>query len=314
MSRADEIWTGGRVLTMDPARPRAEALAVADGRLIAVGTAAEVANLSGPGTRVRNLRGRFVMPGLVESHTHALWGACRTLFDVYVGFGATLDQLLAAVKARAGATPPGEVVYGGPWLPAMRAEMGARPADLLDAISNAHPIVLHDASQHLLWCNTMALTRAGLGPDAPDIPGGVIERDPATGAPDGVVAETATAPVRALIQRTEAQMADALREAVRYFNAYGFTAFKEPMAFEADLAAYRAGDARGDLTLHMAAHIVHSSPLGGGEVTPFDEMDRLRAPLRQRECPARLRQTFPRRGGARFHCVLHRALSRGKRL
>ena len=84
MSQADEIWTGGVILTMDGANPRAEALAVKDGRLVAVGSASDVLNLSGPGTKIHDLSGRFVMPGLVESHTHALWGACRTLFDIYV--------------------------------------------------------------------------------------------------------------------------------------------------------------------------------------------------------------------------------------
>ncbi|MGX9355808.1 amidohydrolase [Roseobacteraceae bacterium S113] len=245
-------------------------------RIIAVGSQADVINLSGPGTVQHALHGRFVMPGLVESHTHALWGACRTLFDVYVGFAASLDDLLHAVSERCSRTPAGEVVFGGPWRPPMRPNMGANPRTLLDAISKDHPIILHDASQHLLWCNSYALEKAGIGPETPDIAGGIIERDPNNGAPNGILAETATAPARALVVRSEAQLADALREAVRYFNAFGFTAFKEPMAFEADLETYRAGDARGDLTLHMAAHIVHSSPLGGATV-PYQEMDRLRS-------------------------------------
>ncbi len=271
---ADAIWTGGRVMTMDPARPWAEALAVKDGRLIAVGSDSDVAHLAGPGTTAEALHGRFVMPGLVESHTHALWGACRTLFDIYVGFDASLDDLLEAVRARCLTALPETVIYGGPWRPAMRAGMGADPRALLDRISSDHAIVLHDASQHILWCNSRALTLAGIGADAPDVPGGVIGRAP-SGAPNGILAETASAPARALVQRSEAQLADALREAVRYFNSLGFTGFKEPMAFEDELRAYHAGDARGDLTLHAAAHIVHSSPLGG-ETVPFEVMDHLR--------------------------------------
>ena len=276
MRHADEIWSGGTILTMDPVNPRAEALAVKRGRLIAVGRAPDVSNLVGPGTKVHALHGQFVMPGLVESHTHALWGACRTLFDIYVGFDASLSNLLDAVAERCHQTDPdNNVIYGGPWRPPMRAEMGANPRTLLDAISAEHAIVLHDASQHLLWCNSRALQLAGIKHDTADIPGGVIERDPDTDAPNGILAETASAPARALVRRSGAQLADALREAVRYFNSLGFTAFKEPMAFEEELRAYHAGDLRGDLTLHMAAHIVHSSPLGGGTV-PFDTMDRLR--------------------------------------
>ena len=272
MPHADEIWTGGTILTMDPSNPMAEAIAVTEGKITAVGRSADVANLTGPGTTTHQLHGRFVMPGLVESHTHALWGACRNLFDIYVGFDASLSDLLNAVRERCLENDPGQVVFGGPWRPNMRPEMGANPRELLDAISTEHAIVLHDASQHLLWCNSLALQRAGIGPD---IPGGVIERDPASGAPNGILAETATAAVRALVKRSPEQLGEAVREAVRYFASFGFTAFKEPMAFEEELRAYQTADRNGDLTLHMAAHIVHSSPLGG-DLVPYDEMDRLR--------------------------------------
>ena len=275
MSQADEIWTGGAILTMDGVNPRAEALAVKDGRLVAVGSASDVLNLSGPGTKIHDLSGRFVMPGLVESHTHALWGACRTLFDIYVGFDASLTDLLEAVRERCNRNAPDQVVYGGPWRPAMRSEMGANPRELLDAISTRHAIVLHDASQHILWCNSHALELAGIGPETGDIAGGVIERDPATGGPNGILAETASAPARALVSRSETQLQEAVREAVGYFNRLGFTAFKEPMAFEQELHTYQAADERGQLTLHTAAHIVHSSPLGGDTV-PYDRMDELR--------------------------------------
>ena len=252
MAQADDIWTGGTILTMDPALPRAEALAIKEGRLMAIGTEADVLPLSGPDTKIHRLHGRFMMPGLVESHTHALWGACRTLYDVYVGFGASLSDLLEAVRDRCRQNAPDQVVYGGPWRPVMRPDMGSNPRDLLDAISDQHAIVLHDASQHILWCNSRALDLAGIGPDTEDMPGGVIERDPATGMPNGILAETASAPARALVQRSEVQLGKAAREAVRYFNSLGFTAFKEPMAFEEELRTYRDADRRGELTLHAS--------------------------------------------------------------
>lgn len=279
MTHAEQIWTNGSVLTMDPVKPRAEALAISEGRLLAVGTSDEIANLSGPGTKIYDLHGQFVMPGLVESHSHALWGACRTLFDIYVGFGASLDDLLLAVRERCDRDAPDQIVYGGPWRPAMRDEMGDNPRELLDQISSEHAIVLHDASQHILWCNSRALALAGISRETPAPPGGVIERDLVNGGPNGILAETASAPARELVRRSESQLAEATREAVRYFNAFGITAFKEPMAFEEDLRTYRTADLAGDLKLHMAAHIVHSSPLGGDRV-PYDTMDALRQKYR----------------------------------
>ncbi len=272
---ADRIWTGGRVRTMEASQPRAEALAVRDGRLIAVGPDAEIENLAGPGTVRCNLHGRHVMPGLVESHTHALWGACRDLFDVYVGYASTLDALLTATRARAAATPAGSPITGGPWRHEMRAEMGPVPRSLLDAISELHPIVLKDTSQHVLWCNTLALELSGITRGMPDIPGGVIERE-ADGIPTGILAENAGAPVLPLLEYSKDQLAQATQRFVSDFNRMGFTAFKEPMAFERDLAAYKAADERGHLTLHAAAHIVRQSPMAMAPVE-YDEMDRLRA-------------------------------------
>lgn len=278
MQKADKIWHGGTVLTGDAANPAAEALAVRAGRLLAVGRSADILNLAGPQTEQHDLKGRFVMPGLVESHTHALWGACRSLYDIYVGYGATLDQLLAAAKERAESLPAGKIVYGGPWRHDMRAEMGSNPRALLDQISTDHPIILADTSQHLVWCNSLALALGGIDRDSRVPEGGVMERD-AAGDPNGILAEGATASVRALITRTEDEMADAVRYFVKYFNSMGFTAFKEPMAYETELATYFAADKRGDLTLHTAAHIVRSSPLGE-QAVPYETMERLRRDYR----------------------------------
>ncbi|MAD95430.1 MAG: hypothetical protein CML33_08045 [Rhodobacteraceae bacterium] len=274
MGYADQIYFNGNILTMDASMLNVEALAVKDGRILAIGSDQEVLNLVGPGTKTTNLYGYFVMPGLVESHTHALWGACRDLFDVYVGYNATFEMLTDAVRARAKQLEPGDFIHGGPWRLDMRHAMGSDPKTVLDNISTTHPIILMDTSQHILWCNSLALDLAGLVPGVADIPGGVIERT-SSGAPNGVLAESAGASVRALMARSQSQLAEASREFTRYFNSLGITAFKEPMAYEEDLQAYLAADQRGDLSLHMAAHIVRQSPMSL-EPVPFEMMDRLR--------------------------------------
>ena len=274
MGHADQIYQGGKILTMDANMLNAEAIAIKDGRILAIGSDQEVLNLAGPCTKTTNLYGRFVMPGLVESHTHALWGACRDLFDVYVGYNATFKMLTDAVRTRAKQLAPGDFIYGGPWRLDMRGAMGNDPKAVLDNISTTHPIILADTSQHIIWCNSKALDAAGLVPGVADIPGGVIERT-SNGAPNGILAESAGAPVRALMTRSDSQLAEAAREFTRYFNSLGITAFKEPMAYEQDLQAYLAADQRGELSLHMAAHIVRQSPMSM-EPVPYEMMDRLR--------------------------------------
>ena len=275
MIKADRIWTGCNILTLDQHTPRSRAIATRKGKILAIGTTSEIKNLVGPKTKEHSLAGKLIMPGLIESHTHVLWGACRSLFDIYVGFEASLSELLDAVKMKCDQVGPDRVIFGGPWRPAMRAKMGSNPRKILDAISEHHTIVLHDASQHLMWCNSKALNLAGIVKGCNGIPGGVIEFDPATDEPNGILAETATAPVRALVKRSLVELASAIKEAMRYFNSMGFTGLKEPMAFEEELKTYYLADQRGELTVHMAAHIVHSSPLGGLPV-PFDAMDELR--------------------------------------
>ncbi len=275
---ADEIWTHATVKTMNPEQPSAEAFAVKNGRFIALGSNADIQKLAGSETISNNLAGKFVMPGLVESHTHALWGACRDLFDVYVGYEASFDELIEAVELQVSKVEPGTFIVGGPWRPDMLLQMGDEPRKVLDKVSPYNPVALQDVTQHSLWCNSLALATAGITATSPDTPGGVTNRN-ANGEPTGILAETACVPVTAITQRSEQQLAQACKYFVHYFNSLGFTAFKEPMAFEAELAAYKAADQRAELTLHMAAHIVRSSPFSQHAI-PYEEMERLREQYR----------------------------------
>ena len=101
----ETIWTNARIRTMDPARPLARAMLVRGGKIVRVGDDGDIAAAAGAGARKIDLGGRFVMPGLIDSHTHALWGGRRDLFECFVGYAATLDQLLGAVAARAEKLP-----------------------------------------------------------------------------------------------------------------------------------------------------------------------------------------------------------------
>lgn len=268
MTKADLILSGGRIRTMDPAHPFAEALAIAGGRVLAVGSAGDIANLAGPGTKTVALHGRGVMPGLIDSHTHGLWGATRDTLEVFTGFASTHAQLLEAIAARAATLPPGQWIAAGPWKTALRTELGARPADLLDRHAPGHPVAIKDMTHHALWVNSAALGAAGIAADTPDPVGGIIERD-TDGRPSGILYETAMALVLPFIQHSDADLARATRHLVQYFNGQGITGFKEPMAFEPDLRAYAGADDAGELTLHMGAHLARQSPFGAG-MTPLE--------------------------------------------
>ncbi|SDE51214.1 amidohydrolase [Ruegeria marina] len=274
VTKPEKIYVNGKFMTLNIDAPQVEAIAVTQGRITAMGSTTEIESLAGEMTERHDLGGQFAMPGLIESHTHALWGACRDLFLVYVGYSASAEQLADAIRARAATLPKGDWITGGPWRLDMRPKLGMTPRAWLDAIAPDHPVAVTDTSQHAMWCNSLALSLAGLDASTPEIPGGVVERDE-TGQLNGFLAEAGCAPVRRMLTWSNAQLIEASKYFIRYFNSLGYTAFKEPMADESLLAAYAAAHDRGDLTLHMAAHITAFSPIAG-DIVPIDEIDRLR--------------------------------------
>ena len=234
----------------------------------------DLVGLAGPDTRVVALKGRAVMPGLIDSHTHGLWGACRDLHEVFPGLGAPLSAVLDGIAARAAITPPGQWIIAGPWRPFDRASFGPRPHALLDQIAPDHPVAIKDVSQHNLWVNARALALAGIGRDTPDPAGGTIERD-TDGQPTGILIETAGAAVQRFLDPTEAQLDAATAHLSQYFHSLGITGFKEPMAFAPELAAYAKADRAGRLGLHVGAHLTRFSPFSEDWV-PLDTLGRLR--------------------------------------
>lgn len=272
---ADSVWLNGRIHTLDGSQNTCSAMAVKSGDLLFVGDVEAVQKHVGPATTVHDLSGKFVMPGLIDAHTHALWGACRDHFEVFVGYDAGLDALLEGVRTRVEKTPSGEWITGGPWKLQFREELGLRPKDLLDRVAPDHPIALKDLTQHSLWLNSRALKVCGIDRHSPNVQGGHIERDIKTGEPLGILNENASALVRSHLVPSDEMLLEAAGLAARMFNGYGITAIKEPMAFEADLRAYRDADEAGSLTLHLAAHIARTAPMLTGK-TPHKYMQKWR--------------------------------------
>lgn len=279
MRRAETILTNGRIRTMDPACPFAEAVAIGGGRVLAIGRSAEIDGLAGPGTAIHDLHGRAVMPGLTDAHTHGLWGATRDLFECFEGLDTTLSALFDMIRSRLPDTAPGKWIVGGPWRAHARAELGVNPAKMLDEIAPDHPVALKEVGHHSLWLNSAALAAAGIDTDTPDPAGGHIERD-AGGWPTGILHETAMSLVLPFMAPTASELSEAVVHMVAVFNRLGLTAFKEPMAFEAELAAYAGADDAGALTVRMAAHLTRSSPFGKA-MTPMATLEEWRRTYRR---------------------------------
>ena len=172
---ADLVVSGGTVITLDPARPRATALAVRAGRIVRVGGDADVAGLVGPGTRRIDLAGAAVLPGLTDAHVHVeSLGLSRETLDL-VGT-ASLAEAVNRVERAAAALPKGEWLIGRGWdqndWPEKRFPTAADLASVGD-----RPVYLTRVDGHAGWANTRALEAAGITATTPDPPGGRIVRD-----------------------------------------------------------------------------------------------------------------------------------------
>lgn len=247
---ADLVLRNGRIYTVDAARSWAESIAIRDGRIIYVGLDRNAGTLVGPKTRVVDLRGRMVLPGIHDAHIHPISSGIQALSCDLSG-KTTADEYVAAVKACAANRPEEPWILGGGWLMSAFGP-GAMPSrKLLDAVVPDRPVLLYSSDGHTGWANSKALAIAGITRDTPDPPDGRIDRDPQSGEPVGSLQEGAMGLVdRHVPPATPARRLDGLRYSVEMLNAYGVTGFQDASVSPAELETYAALDAARGLTAH----------------------------------------------------------------
>ena len=237
------------VHTMDAAVPRAEALAVKDGRFLAIGSTAEVRNLASARTRVIDAQRMTIVPGFIDTHCHP--SGVNELFEVNANV-RTVAELQANLKAKAGSTPAGFWVSGH-MFDDTKLDRPLTRQDL-DAVSTSHPIVVNHRGGHTSWYNTLALQLADITPTTPDPDHGRFFRD-ASGVLTGRVAEQARnvfGRVGRRTQYTPEQQRDRSRQGMRHISelltAAGLTTVHDAGAGADRIRTYedvyRSGDLR----------------------------------------------------------------------
>lgn len=188
--QANLVLYNGDIHTMNATTPRAQAIAIAGNRVLAVGSDAEMRALLAPKGEAIDLQGRTVVPGFTDCHLHFMsYGLSLKQIDLVEV--STLEEALARVAARAATTPAGHWLHGRGWDQSLW-EGGAFPTrGDLDRVAPEHPIFLERKCGHAGWANSRALELAGITAETPDPPGGAIDRDPATGQPTGILKERA---------------------------------------------------------------------------------------------------------------------------
>ncbi len=216
---ASLILRNGVIATLDPLQPQVQAIAIRGGRVLALGSDAAIAHYRGPGTRVLDLHGAFVTPGLIEGHGHLL-DTGQSLMELPLGRAPDWAGIVAMVRAAAAQARPGEWIVGAGWqqskwdrVPQPNVAGLPLPA-ALDAASPRNPVLLIHASGHAIYANAAALRLAGIGLRTPNPPGGSIVRD-TQGNAIGMLRDTAAAPVYTAYGRYLRTLPAAARRAQR---------------------------------------------------------------------------------------------------
>ncbi len=247
------ILLNGNIITLDEERPRATALAISYGRIVAVGDDDEIKRLRSADTSVVNLDRKTILPALTDAHLH--WEAqSRAMQSVDVFELSSKDEAIARVRERAATTPPGEWITGQGWAQDLWPDREFPTAADLDKVAPDHPVFLDAKSGHAGWVNSKALSAAGITDATPDPDGGQIMRD-AKGRATGILLETAMKLVDAVVPAPSSeQLADMMLLAQDHALRCGLGMihdFDEPSC----LAALQVLRERGELKLRVVKQI-----------------------------------------------------------
>jgi hypothetical protein len=263
---ADRVFLGGRIWTGDPARPRAQALALTGDAIAAVGTDAEIRPYVGPATTTVDLRGRFVAPGFNDAHLHFLVVETVDLADA-----ASVEEVQSRIRGYAATHPDRPWVTGRGWV------YGAFPGGLpdrrqLDAAVADRPAFMTSYDGHTAWANSKALELAGITRATPDPEHGAIVRD-AQGEPTGVLKESAARLVgRKVPPPTDEERYAALKGRLEQAASYGLTSAQNAWIPAADLPVYERVAAEGGLKVRFYFALPMVKDIPADELARYKEL------------------------------------------
>ena len=245
MGKATQIYRNGTILTMDSRGSVVSALAVEGNVVLAVGTDDDVMAHAGPDTVVTDLRGRTMLPGFIDGHSHFVWAGLMfaTQLDLSsspVGKVKDIAEIRDLLKEKAASTPKGEWILGYGYDDTALADRRHPLASDMDDVTPDHPVLLRHVSGHLCSCNSRALALVGYDRNTPDPLGGIIRRD-GHGNPNGVLEEPpAREPVfRHIPAPTEADWMEGIKAACAAYTAKGVTTAQDGFTATGDWGALK---------------------------------------------------------------------------
>ena len=220
-----KIWTGEPV-SSPGGKPQpakfAEALAIANARILAVGSDAEIQPYAGRNTKIIDLKGRLAVPGMIDSHAHFIQGGFQ-LLSLDLKDARSEEEFTRRIGERAKSLASGRWMLGGDWDEQAWASAKLPTRQMIDAVTGEHPVFLSRYDGHAALANSLAIKLAGVTRATPDPVGGLIVRD-AAGDPTGIFKDDAQELIAKVIPPpTEAEMAEALRAGLAEAARVGLT-------------------------------------------------------------------------------------------
>lgn len=269
------IIENARIYTMDYDLPHADAIAIREGRIVAVGNKEDMGVLTGTVRRI-DAGGRAVIPGLIDAHIHFL-DYSRSLAKIELDGVTSKEEVLARVAEKARQLGPGRWVLGGGWNNNLWSPPDFPTRHDLDRVAPQNPVYLDRKDLHSCWVNSLVLQKAGVTRDTPDPSGAAIGRDE-MGAPNGIFFESAVSLMRRAVDEAPEDPATAMRRGFHALISMGLVGFHDcegPDAF----ATFQALDMEGELPMRVVILLAYyrlDETIRVGLRTGFGS-DRLRA-------------------------------------
>jgi len=248
---ADTVYTNGRIYTVNVAQPWAEAAAIKDGKFLVVGSESDVEALMGDETEVVDLGGQFVMPGVIDLHSHPFITPWYGPMNLKLENPGDAEAILGEIRSYADENPDAEWIIGGQYL--LNVFPNDKPhKELLDRIVPDRPVAILDQTGHSMWLNSKALELAGIDSDTETSSLVVIDKDPDTGEPTGTIFEQAIQLVeRQIPQASPEEYAEAVEPILEMFLSYGITSQQTAEGHKAPLDGVKLLESQGKLNQRL---------------------------------------------------------------
>jgi hypothetical protein len=248
---ADLAVMNGKVFTLDAKKPSAEAVAVKDGKILAVGSTNDIKKFIGPSTKVLDVKGKLVIPGLIDAHLHFAQGG-RSLASLTFRGVMSVAKVQEIVAAKIKELPPGETVSGSEYDQTLFPGQKWPTKEDLDKVAPKNAVVIRRVDGHSVWANSEALRQSGITKDTKDPFGGEIMKDPKTGEPTGILKEEAMGLLKVKPSARKSTLKEDIERGLQHAAKLGLTGVQTSASLQ-EIDVFKKLNAEGKLTLRVYA-------------------------------------------------------------